>query len=72
MSQRWSSWVHAKVRSRDGPVPPVLLELVQRVAEGLVPAQSQAAGHLDVVEQRLALPVPSLDLQAFTSTIISS
>lgn len=43
--------------------PPELLQLLHWILKRLVPTERQAAGYLDVMEQRLALPVPLFDLE---------
>lgn len=42
--------------------PPERLQFSRRILESRVPAQRQAAGDLDVMQQYLTLPVPQFDL----------
>lgn len=43
--------------------PPQLLQFFRRILKRLVSTQSQAAGYLNVMKQRLTLAVSQFDLQ---------
>lgn len=42
--------------------PPQLLQDFRRILKGLVSAQGQAAGDLNIMKQRFTLAVPQFDL----------
>lgn len=46
----------------DDVSPPERLQFLHRILESCILAQRQAAGHLDVMQQRLTLAVPQFDL----------